>query len=419
MQNNPLNLQKYLNYLHLLLSMIQRDIYPKLQKLYKKPDILALVGSRRVGKTTLMQLLYGEETRKKEFLSFDNQEVLNLFQMNIKEFANLYVKPNSVLFIDEFQYAKEGGKHLKYLYDTYKTKLVISGSSTPELTIQSLSYLVGRVFTITIYPLTFKEFIRYKETKYLPILQNPTKQTIPLLQPYFEEYLQFGGYPQVILEKTTDEKIQRLKQIVNTYLLKEIRDILQYKDSILFERFLKVLALQEGGLLNKSKLSSLLDTHLHKVTEILNVLEQTFIITQLQPYHNSKIKELIKSPKLYFQDSGFRNVLLNNFNTIHQRIDKGAIYEQFILQTLKQTEKPIKFYNYKNSSEVDFLLDTLPIEVKSHLSAPKVERGFHSYLDKFNPKNAIVFNENVLETITIHTQKVEFKHFFSVFSFIE
>ncbi|MFT4312699.1 MAG: ATP-binding protein [Candidatus Woesearchaeota archaeon] len=399
--------------------MIQREIYPKLQKLYQKPDILALVGSRRVGKTTLMHLLFEAETRQKEFLSFDDQEVLSLFQTNIKEFANLYVQPNSVLFIDEFQYAKEGGKQLKYLYDTYDIKVVISGSSSPELTIQSLSYLVGRVFIVTIYPLTFKEFLKYKEKKYLPILKNPTKQTIPLIQSYFEEYLQFGGYPQVVLEKTTSEKIQRLKQIVNTYLLKEIRDILQYKDSVLFERFLKVLALQEGGVLNKSKLSSLLDIHIHKVTEILHVLEQTFIITQLQPYQNTKIKELIKSAKLYFQDSGFRNVLLNNFNTIHQRIDKGVIYEQFILQTLKQSEKSMKFYNYKNSSEVDFLLDDLPIEVKSHISAAKIERGFYSYLDKFNPRSAIVFNENIIEDITVNRTRVEFKHFFSVFSVIE
>lgn len=409
-------MQIFLNKRHLLGPMIQRDIYPKLQKLYRKPDILALIGARRVGKTTLMQLLFEEESKKKEFISFDDQEILNLFQTDIKTFAQIYVKPNKALFIDEFQYAKEGGKHLKFLYDTYNIKIIISGSSTPELTIQSLSYLVGRVFTITIHPLTFKEFLRYKKPKYLPIMKNVTKQTVNIIQPLFEEYLKFGGYPQVVLEQTADEKTQRLKQIVNTYLLKEIRDILQYKDSLLFERFLKALALQEGGILNKSKLSSLLDIHIHKVTEILNVLEQTFIIIQLKPYHNAKIKELIKSPKLYFQDNGFRNSLLNNFNSVQQRTDKGAIYEHFVLNSLKQSEKEIVFYNYKNSSEIDFLVNNTPIEVKSHLTAPKIERGTHSYLDKFSPETLIIYNENIINTIDIDKTQIHFKHFISVFS---
>lgn len=396
--------------------MIHRDIYPKLQQLYKKPDIVALIGARRVGKTTLMHLLYDQETRQKEFISFDDQEILNLFQTNIKQFAQMYVKPYDVLFIDEFQYAAQGGKQLKYLYDTYNIKIVISGSSSPELTIQSLSYLVGRVFILPIHPLTFKEFIQYKDKKLLPVMKNPTTETITFIQPLFEEFLQFGGYPQVILEPTAEEKIQRLKQIVNTYLLKEIRDILQYKDSLQFERLLKALALQEGSIVNKSKLSSLLDINIHKVTQILNVLEQTFIITQLKPYQNTKIKELIKSPKIYFQDNGFRNSLLNNFNTIQQRIDKGIIYEHFILNSLKTTQREIVFYNYKNSSEVDFLFDTLPIEVKSHLTSPKIERGLHAFRDKFNPTNIVVYNENICDSIQIKNTTINFTHFVSVFS---
>ena len=399
--------------------MIEREVYAKLVKLYAEKDILALIGARRVGKTTLMEQLYETEQQSKLFLTFDDQDILNLFETDIKAFANIYVTKHKALFIDEFQYAKNGGKALKYLYDTYGIKIVISGSSAAELTIQSLSYLVGRVFIVEIYPLNFREFIRYKNNSLLPVLENPTKLTLPLIQPLFGEYLAFGGFPQVVLAESTELKTERLRQIVNTYLLKEIRDILQYKDSLLFERLMQAIALLEGSMINKSKLSSLLDVSIHKVTEILDILEKTFIITRIQPYANTKIKELLKTPKMYFTDSGFRNVLLKNFTPVTNRTDKGVIYEQFILLALKTVTEKVQFYNYKNSSEVDFLVENTAIEVKSHLTGPKIEKSMYAVMDKIRIDKIYIFNDNIIAQTNIQNTPVTITHHIAAYNLID
>lgn len=403
--------------------MIERTIYKRLQRLYQKPDILALIGARRVGKTTLMNMLYNAENkRKKTFLSFDDQKILQIYEEDIDEFIRIFIQDNKVLFIDEFQYANNGGKKLKYLYDKLGIKIVISGSSAPELTIQSLQYLVGRVFIEEIQPISFKEFVAYKDKSKLELIEKITSSSIALIKPLLEEYLTYGGYPQVILETTHEDKKLRLKQIVNTYLLKEIRDILQYKDSYKFEKLLSILAMQDGSILNKSKLSSLLEISNQKLNEMIEVLEKTYVLTQLKPYTNTKVKELIKSPKIYFKDLGFKNYLLNEFKPISNRLDKGVVYENFILNSLHYLEQKVLFYNYKNSSEVDFLVEVtkesyIAIEVKSHLETPKVERGLYSYIEKYKPVKTIIFNENIVtKNYELHNYTFTFEYFTSIFS---
>lgn len=396
--------------------MIPRTVYPHLQHLYKKPDILALVGSRRVGKTTLMEMLYVGESKKKVFLSFDDQKTLRLFEDDIDAFAKVHVVPNDVIFIDEFQYAKSGGQLLKYLYDTFKKKIVISGSSTPELTINSLSYLVGRVFVVPIYPLSFDEFLGYKDSSLVSVLKDKvSSSTLELIQPHFEEYVLYGGYPQVVLEDSLEDKKERLNQIVNTYLLKEIRDILQYKDSGLFYKLLKTIALESGGMINKHTISSVLDISFVKLNEMLDVLEKTFVIQKLHPYANKKIKELVKSPKFYVADNGFRNMLLDDFRPLSTRVDKGVLYENFLLQSLR--DESLFFYNYKNSSEVDFLIEKpeglIAIEAKSYLPKPKLSRGLHEFISKYSPIKVIVFNESIFEIAEVNGVSVDFKHYVS------
>ncbi len=400
--------------------MIERKVLKKLRNLYSKPDILALIGVRGVGKTTLMRVLFDEEkSERKVFLSFDDVEILRLFEEDIKGFASLYFESYDFIFIDEFQYAREGGKKLKYLYDTFGKKIVISGSSAAELTIQSLSYLVGRVFVEEILPVSFEEFLSFKDKKLVGLIGGVSSSSLPLVRPYFEEYLKFGGYPQVIVEKSEDEKISRLKQIVNTYLLKEIRDILQYKDSILFEKLLSVLALQDGSILNKSKVSSLLGISILKLDELLDVLEKTYVIYRLRPFKDGSVKELIKSPKIYFRDLGFKNYLISEFKEISSRLDKGVLYENFVLNSLLFMGKRVYFYNYKNSSEVDFLFETeggvVAVEVKSFLPSAKVERGLYSYLAKYSPKKVVVLNESVFGDFELNGYGFSFLHFINIF----
>ena len=122
------------------------------------------MGERQCGKTTLMKhILLGLKNAK--FITFEDREILEFFYKDLKSFIELYVKNNKYLFIDEFQYAKQGGKQLKYIYDNFDVKIIISGSSSSDLSIHSIKYLVGRIFVFTLYPFSFGEFLSYKDGK--------------------------------------------------------------------------------------------------------------------------------------------------------------------------------------------------------------------------------------------------------------
>jgi len=402
--------------------MIEREIYPKLEKYMKKKEILALIGSRQAGKTTLMQQLYDNlKNNKKNFITFEEPKILHLFEQDNDDFYNLYVKNYDFLFIDEFQYAKNGGKKLKLLFDKYKIKIVISGSSAADLSIHSLSYLVGRVFVFEIYPLTFKEFLKYRNQDLMPLYESGINENnFSFLIDLYEEFLKYGGYPQVVIEDTEEEKITALNSLTNTYLLKEIRDVLGFSDSYEFEKLLKILAIKDSGILNKSTIASDIEITLPKLDTLLNILEKTFIMYRLRPLTQKQVKELIKSPKLYFMDLGFKNILVNNFNSTELRTDRGAIYESFILNELVKMGYKPKFYNYKNSSEVDFLIEeggkTIGIEVKSKLSKLKIERGLRVYIEKYKPSKIYIFNLNIKGTMKVNNTDIIFTNHLNIYN---
>ena len=160
---------------------IKRDIEDEINKYLNAREILTVVGSRQCGKTTLIDDILGnleKKGKKISRVSFDNIKELQLFENDIDSFTGLYVKGYDFLFIDEVQYSKDSGKKLKYIYDNFKIKIFISGSSAAELSIQSLKYLVGRIFVFTLYPFSFKEFLRAKNQKLVPIYKSDRKSVV-------------------------------------------------------------------------------------------------------------------------------------------------------------------------------------------------------------------------------------------------
>ena len=133
---------------------VRRTLEMKVRKFLKRPEILAIIGPRQAGKTTLMKMIH-EKLPQSTFISFEDARILGLFEHEIDQFAETYVRGRNYLFIDEFQYAAHGGKRLKYLFDHFTTKIVISGSSVADLTIQAIKYLVGRIIVIELFPFDF------------------------------------------------------------------------------------------------------------------------------------------------------------------------------------------------------------------------------------------------------------------------
>lgn len=405
--------------------MIQRELISTLQKEFFKKTITVLVGARQVGKTTILKQLFEIVKDESIYLKFDNVEVLHLFDSNIEAFITQYIKPYQYIFIDEIQYSKNSGKHLKYIVDEFEDKkLFVTGSSTPELSISTLSYLVGRVRVYDVYGISFEEFVNYKEPKKLPLLKEGT--TIDAMAQFKNlliEYIIYGSYPAVIVEQDLEEKKIILKNIINTYLLKEIREILQYENAYQFELLSKRLSLSDFGIVNYSNISRDVNINVVKVKEMISILEKTFVMYSLKPYFSNKIKELLKSPKLYFLDTGFRNALTNNFAEFDFRVDRGELYESFILKAILLKGFEPVYWNYKNEYEVDFVIEkdakVYGFEVKSKRSSSAITTSMKKFIDLVSPSTLYILNESVDEVKEYGGVEIIFTSHLNIFSLLE
>ena len=402
---------------------LERDIEVKLNKYIKTKEILAVIGPRQVGKSTILNKLYETLEKKSVFLNFEDKAILNIFQDYIEAFKKIYVNPNEVVFIDEVQYAKEAGQKLKYLYDTTGKKFIVSGSSSLE--IRSMGkFLVGRIFNFYLSPLNFSEFLKYKDIQIFD-LYNSTSNNLEVSSSneikktvlnFFEEYLIYGGFPRVVLAKSLDEKEMALGSIIDNYLLKEIRTLLKLASEDQLLKLTKLLSLQVGNLISYNELSSSTGLSLIELKKHLNILKETYILDLVKPYFNNKRIELVKNPKPYFIDTGMRNKIIDNFSKVGQRTDMGQLAENYVFQVLRQNfpyPKSINFWRTKSKAEVDFVIEDkgeiIPIEVKySTLGNTVVGKSMHSFIEKYSPKKAIITTTGEAMIKKIKNTKVYF-----------
>lgn len=394
---------------------IKRDMEKDVKRYLPKREIIAIVGPRQSGKTTLLKHVF-QSLKGARFLDFEDRETLELFNDDIKSFVDLHVRGNNYLFIDEFQYAREGGRQLKYIYDHHKTKIIITGSSASGLSIHGIKYLVGRIFVLNLYPFSFVEYLSYKDPRLHEIyLKNRfTKPVTGHIIRHFNEFCIFGGYPRVVLADDKKEKEDVLRNIYNTYFLKEIKEILNLPEDHKLSRLIKSLALQIGSVINYNDLSEITGFAYNDLLKHMNVLEKTYISIRSQPFYTNKRTELVKAPKIFFLDNGFRNVVLKDFQPIGTRADKGHLYENFVASEIIKAGSDVKYWRTKSKAEVDFIVEkagkVIPIEVKSGLRTPKITKSFHSFLEKYSPKNSLVLSES----LSAEKGKTLFRPMFSV-----
>ena len=314
---------------------IKRKINTKIQEYLKLPEILAIVGPRQSGKTTYLQHLL--EYRKGKYISFEDVEALNFFNNDLKKFIDVYLTDTDLLCIDEFQYAKKGGKNLKYLFDTYPhKKIIISGSSAVDITIHAIKYLVGRVIVVNLWPFDKDE------------LQEVFPQYSP--DQIYEYYATFGGYPRVAISKTDEERKVILKNIYNTYFLREVKDILGLVDEYKIQRMLTYLAQSVGSTINYTTLAATCELNARDARKYLEFMNKTFVTYLVKPFYTNKLTEIVKQPKTYFFDAGFLNHILSF------EVDNGKKLEQVVLMELLKNEREVKYWRNKQGKEMDFVV---------------------------------------------------------------
>lgn len=337
--------------------MIKRDLYDTIKPYMQKPEVIVITGMRRTGKTTLIRSIFDElKTKNKLFLDLENplnqkyfeEEDFEKIKFNF-ELLGLNTKKPAYLFLDEIQFLKNTPRVIKYLYDHYKIKCVLTGSSSFYLKNLFTESLMGRKYIFELYPLNFNEFLRFKN----PNLKLPTKKDrisktiFETFSRYYEEYMRFGGFPGIVLKEDIQEKKRALEDIFSSYFQLEVLQLGDFRKTKVIRDLMLLLMQRAGSKLDIQKLGIELGISRPTVYEYLAFLQGTYFIHLIKPYSRSRDIELRGGEKVYICDSG----LLNN----SIQLSEGAIFENNIFQLLKP-QGEVHYYEKSGASEIDFIL---------------------------------------------------------------
>ena len=313
--------------------MYKRKVSELFEIQLKRKEVVLLFGARQTGKSTLLEII------SKEYSSFKvlncEQTVISdtLREMNIPKIISLFDNKEIIAF-DEAQTIPEIGKVLKLLFDdkNINTKFIATGSSSFELSNKTGEPLTGRNISFKLFPLSINEISDKRGWQF--VLEN------------LHELLVYGSYPGVI-DLSTKEKRIKLLSLSNDYLFKDIFKFEQLRNPDILRKLLKAIALQVGTLVSYQELASLIGVSKQTIERYLDLLEKSFIIFRLGSFSGNLRNELKKRHKYYFFDTGIRNAVINNFADVNDRVDTGAIWENFcISEIIKANNNNRRFSNF-------------------------------------------------------------------------
>ncbi|MBC7450940.1 MAG: ATP-binding protein [Cytophagales bacterium] len=312
-----------------MLPIIQRFVGDQISKRIGQNKVLLLFGTRRVGKTHLLKSI--EKTYKYSFLHLNAEDTDTALLLENRSVANYkrLLGDIKLLVIDEAQVIPDIGKILKLMIDEFEGLTIIAtGSSAFDLSNQTGEPLTGRSYTYILYPIAQAE---------LSVNQNSLQ-----IKQNLEDRLIFGSYPEIFSFETSEEKVEYLKNLVNTYLLKDILMFEQVQNSSKVMDLLKLIAHQVGSEVSLHELGKQLGMSKNTVERYLDLLTKVQILFKLGGYSSNLRKEITKSSKWYFFDNGIRNAILNDFRLPAIRQDIGLLWENYCMY------ERIKLNKYSN-----------------------------------------------------------------------
>ncbi len=386
--------------------MIKRRLLPELIKHLKEKEISLIVGPRQAGKTTLMKLLMHELAKQNQpslMLNLDIEEDKKYFdsQEHLLRKIRLELGNQGYVFVDEIQRKENAGLFLKGLYDMdLPYHWMVSGSGSLELKEKIHESLAGRKRVFELSTLSWEEWVDYRtsyrfEQNLGEFMELEATKTKALL----EEYLSFGGFPRIVLEQELSEKRKIMSELYESYLLKDLVELLGIQKTEEFTGLARLMASQMGKMVNKQELSSTLGLHIHTINHYLWYMEKTFYIEKVTPFYRNIRKEICKAPVYYFSDLGMRNFALGLFGSSAPLLSDGFLFQNFVFHRLKDwvrdTSWQIHYWRTTNKAEVDFVVDQgieiTPVEVKyQNLLKPNPGRSLLSFLAQYQPKKAYI-----------------------------
>ena len=331
------------------MKFLERDISSSLNKKVLPNKVLVLLGARRVGKSALIKN-YLENIPIEEYIQFngDDLEVADMLkERSVNNYKRLFGK-TQLLVIDEAQNIPDIGMILKLIVDTIDgIKIIATGSSVFDLSNKLGEPLVGRKNTIFIFPFSQHEFSKQEN-----FVETSAK---------LEERLIFGSYPELLQYPDWSQKINYLKEILNSYLLKDILVFDGIKNSGKVLNLLKLIAFQIGQEVSLEELARQLGMSKNTVERYLDLLSKVFVIYKISGYSKNLRKEITKSNRWYFVDNGIRNAIIGNFTRLDSRTDVGALWENYLaserIKYQNNNEKWVTNYFWRtyDQQELDWL----------------------------------------------------------------
>ncbi len=362
--------------------MTNRIIKPKIEEKFFKGKVIIIYGARQVGKTTLIKDFQNKYKEESLYLNCDEPDIKATLTDKTSTELKAFFGNKKLILLDEAQNIINIGQTLKLIVDNFSDmQIVATGSSSFELSNKIIEPLTGRKYEFYLYPFSFEELSnKYSSIEQMRLLENR---------------IIFGMYPEVIMGD--DPQSETLQSIARSYLYKDVLKFQNIKNPEMLDKLLQALALQLGNEVSYNELADLIGINKDTVMNYIQLLEKAFIIFRLNPFSRNLRNELKKLRKIYFYDTGIRNIIINNLNPLNLRSDVGALWENFIiserLKFLKNhnISKNTSFWRTRQQQEIDSLED----------GAGKLE----GYQFKWN-KNKINIPEKFLEAYPKSTVRI-------------
>lgn len=347
--------------------MYPRTIYSRIKAHLGTKSVVVLTGMRRTGKTTILKHILSE-------IRSDNKAYFDLEKISDREFfdrknydsilldlAQRGLEPKKKLYlcIDEIQFLPNITSVIKYLYDHHRIKFFATGSSSYYLKNLFTQSLAGRKIVFELFPLDFCEFLTFKDVPHREgsFLKNAfSRAEYERLRFYYEEFIEFGGFPEVVLTKSKVLKKEMLNDIISSYINIDIQSLADFRKGKDIYNLIKMLASRCATRLDYSKLASMSGLSRPTVESYVDFFEKTYLITRVPVFTRNTDREIVKARKIFFCDNGLMGILAQN--------SSGVLFENALFNQLRHKGE-VRYYALKDGSEIDFILDgTMALEAK-------------------------------------------------------
>ena len=342
--------------------MIKRTLLTVIEKYLFKGKSILLLGSRQVGKTTLLKNISKQSDNDIIWLNGDNVDDRTLLNGINSSKAKTLFPSGSFIIIDEAQRIESAGLTLKIIHDSCENiQLIATGSSSFELTDKIKESMTGRKWSFKLYPISLEELIEHSG------LLNVIKT--------LETRMIYGSYPEVINNPSMEKTI--LTELVTDYLYKDIFTLKDIRKPDVLEKLVQALAFQIGNQVSSREISNLIKVDKITVERYIYLLEEAYVIFRLGSFSRNLRSELKRSKKIYFYDTGIRNAVIGQFNPLDLRNDTGALWENLmIVERMKAIEygqhyRNFYFWRTNRQQEIDFI--------------EEYDGKLHAYEFKWNP----------------------------------